>query len=305
MDNVGYNFTAVLKHFRTDKLLVSTRNGRQNVAIRSEAWTDDEMLCFRRQEDGSYIIESLLLDGKALCVKYRKPDNQPYVCFSDHQKKTYWRIEILDWDVAGRGEFILISPICAPNKVLGYDGHTVCIEERYDDRLQRFLLYRVSSEEHCRIHRKRLSEGGIAVKPLWGDPSAVNTDVFVIMPFRKELDSVYEGPIKKICDDMSLSYQRADDIFMSRPIMQDIWSLINNAKVIICDCTGKNPNVFYELGIAHTLGKQVVLLTQNVDDMPFDVHAMRCIQYEDSIAGTKCLEDTLKLYISKIIEDVD
>ena len=66
MDNVGYNFTAVLKHFRTDKLLVSTRNERRNVAIRSEAWAEDEMLRFRRQEDGSYIIESLLLEiGRA------------------------------------------------------------------------------------------------------------------------------------------------------------------------------------------------------------------------------------------------
>jgi hypothetical protein len=47
------------------------------------------------------------------------------------------------------------------------------------------------------------------------------------------------------------------------------------SRVVICDCTGRNPNVFYEIGIAHTLGREVILITQNPEDIPFDLRHLR------------------------------
>lgn len=62
--------------------------------------------------------------------------------------------------------------------------------------------------------------------------------------------------------------------------MQSVWDGINRARVVIADLTGRNPNVFYELGIAHTLGKPVVMLTQSMDFVPFDLRQLRCIVYD-------------------------
>ena len=61
--------------------------------------------------------------------------------------------------------------------------------------------------------------------------------------------------------------------------MQTIWEHINKARFIIADCTGRNPNVFYELGIAHTIGKKVFLCAQKRKDFPFDISAIRSYEY--------------------------
>lgn len=77
------------------------------------------------------------------------------------------------------------------------------------------------------------------------------------------------------------------DIFSVNNVVHDIWSAICGAKLIIGDCTGRNPNVFYELGIAHTLGKPIVLTTQHSHDVPFDVSHVRYLQYDPTVAGMR------------------
>lgn len=62
----------------------------------------------------------------------------------------------------------------------------------------------------------------------------------------------------------------------------------------------KNPNVFYEIGIAHTLGKNVILITQDIEDIPFDFRLFRHMDYEDNIDGFNTLEQKLKKSISAI-----
>ena len=62
-------------------------------------------------------------------------------------------------------------------------------------------------------------------------------------------------------------------------IIKDIWASIYRAKIIIADCTGKNPNVFYEIGVAHAIGKSVILITQNESDIPFDLRHLRYLIY--------------------------
>jgi hypothetical protein len=63
--------------------------------------------------------------------------------------------------------------------------------------------------------------------------------------------------------------------------------------VVIAELTGKNPNLFYEVGLGHALGKKVILLTQNVKDVPFDLRHLRCIVYRDTPPGVKALEERL------------
>jgi hypothetical protein len=68
-------------------------------------------------------------------------------------------------------------------------------------------------------------------------------------------------------------------IWENAAVIQDAVSLIDRSKVVICDCTGRNPNVFYDIGIAHTLGREVVLITQAEADIPFDLRHLRYVQY--------------------------
>lgn len=65
--------------------------------------------------------------------------------------------------------------------------------------------------------------------------------------------------------------------------MEDVAKGITESRIIIAEITDRNPNVFYELGAAHALGKNVILLAQNENDIPFDIRSHRCILYEDNL----------------------
>lgn len=98
---------------------------------------------------------------------------------------------------------------------------------------------------------------------------------------------------------MGMNPVRADNLYGPN-IMEDIWTGILQSSMVICDTTNRNPNVFYELGIAHTLGKKIILLTQNVDDIPFDLQAYRHVVYETTMSGGSKLRDDIKKYISEL-----
>jgi hypothetical protein len=95
--------------------------------------------------------------------------------------------------------------------------------------------------------------------------------VFVLMPFAAEFEEIYATCIKPTLEKRIARCLRADEIFHNRPIVEIIWKNINEALLVVADLTGRNPNVFYEVGMAHTLGKEVVLVTQDLNDVPFDL----------------------------------
>ncbi len=140
----------------------------------------------------------------------------------------------------------------------------------------------------------------MAVRPYFGKPVGLgdSLDVFVLMSFKPELRPVYDDHILNVTNSLNLVAKRADDFFGAHHIMSDVWEAINSARVIIADCTERNPNVFYEIGVAHTLGRTVILITQNGSDVPFDLQAIRYIRYEYTPRGMttfeKSLEKTLK-----------
>ena len=78
---------------------------------------------------------------------------------------------------------------------------------------------------------------------------------FVIMPFGIGFDDLYEKVYVPAIQSQGLSPLRADEIYDNQPIIRDITQSIHHAKVILADVTGRNPNVNYELGIAHALKK--------------------------------------------------
>ena len=116
--------------------------------------------------------------------------------------------------------------------------------------------------------------------------------VSVMMPFSTDLLPVYKS-IQNATSEAGLDCRRADDIWEDSTIIQDIFSLIFKSHIVICDFSGKNPNVFYEAGIAHTLGKHVIPITQYRNDVPFDLQHHRFIQYLNNNEGLKSLENSL------------
>ena len=125
---------------------------------------------------------------------------------------------------------------------------------------------------------------------------------FMLSPFGKPFDTIFTNHIKPTVENIhELICVRADNIYDNQPVIDDIWRLTNEARIIIAELTGKNPNVFYETGLAHAIGKEVILITQSMDDVPFDLRHRRCIVYEHTPEGIDKLKDDLTNTITSIL----
>ncbi|MCB9461425.1 MAG: hypothetical protein H6670_17360 [Anaerolineaceae bacterium] len=136
------------------------------------------------------------------------------------------------------------------------------------------------------------------------DNQSYANDVFVIMPF-SDFPPIYDDHIKPIVESLGYSIKRGDDFFSKRSIMSDVWSAIVKSQLIIADCTNRNANVFYELGMAHTLNKSVIMLTQNMKDIPFDIRHLRVIEYKYTPPGMRVFENSLQNAIKSMMESID
>ncbi len=124
--------------------------------------------------------------------------------------------------------------------------------------------------------------------------------VSLMMPLDITFNKTFDA-IKAACTSCSLRCQRADDIWDEHEIIQDVFSLIYRSRIVICDFTGRNPNVFYETGIAHTLGKTVIPIAQSKNDVPFDLGHLRFIKYLDNGEGRKKLTREIAQKLRHII----
>src|SRR5215470_16813722 len=88
---------------------------------------------------------------------------------------------------------------------------------------------------------------------------------FILMPFSPPFDSYYPQIFKPALEAAGYTVSRADDIFTPQPIMLDIQQSIVEADLILCEMSGRNPNVFYELGLAHAIGKPAILISRKHD----------------------------------------
>jgi len=104
--------------------------------------------------------------------------------------------------------------------------------------------------------------------------------LFVAMPFKEELDNVL-FVIKKIGSQNNFHIHRADDGQTSQVILDEIIDGIIKSDVVIADITYSNPNVFLEIGYAWAIGKEVLLISSDLENAPFDVRNHRIIDYHD------------------------
>lgn len=108
---------------------------------------------------------------------------------------------------------------------------------------------------------------------------ATSRAAFVMMPFSQDFDDVYQSLIREPLISAGYEVSRSDDFQNQTNILRDIVHSIVECNLVVADLTSANPNVYYELGIAHTLHKPVVLLAQDLSAVPFDLRSYRIINY--------------------------
>lgn len=161
------------------------------------------------------------------------------------------------------------------------------------------IKYRLKLSEIYDEKRSMLPKNQMIIEPIFNHREFTQKSnmCFIVMPFSEKWSDRVNTKLKEILFSLGIRQKRADNLF-GENVLEDIWIAINEASFIIAETTGKNPNVFYEIGIAHTLGKKVILLTQNIDDIPFDFKMYRHIEYEDNVDGFSTLESKLKEFIA-------
>lgn len=126
---------------------------------------------------------------------------------------------------------------------------------------------------------------------------------FVIMPFGGWYNQYYEDIFRPAIEEAGLISVRADSLYRPSPIVHDIWSYTKEAKVLLADLSGRNPNVLYELGLAHAIAKPAILVVESIDDVPFDLRSLRILEYDKNAPNwgdvlkhkiTQAIKETLK-----------
>ena len=137
---------------------------------------------------------------------------------------------------------------------------------------------------------------GVACSPREGRrrdnmPEALRA--FVLMPFDEDFEAVYSELIKGPLEAHGFEVSRADSLLNQRSVLADVISGIASADLIVADASGLNPNVLYEMGLAHALGKPTVMVTQNIEELPFDLRPYRANEYSTRFNEADELANTL------------
>lgn len=124
---------------------------------------------------------------------------------------------------------------------------------------------------------------------------------FVVMQFTEEYNALYADVIKPTCEEFGYKVNRGDDFYNSGLIIDDITRSIRESTIVIADVTPNNPNVFYEVGFAHGIGKTTILLSDRKrEKLPFDISGFRTLFYDNTIGGKSLVEERLRRHLESI-----
>jgi len=124
---------------------------------------------------------------------------------------------------------------------------------------------------------------------------------FVVMQFTDEYNALYAEVIRPTCEEFGYKVVRADDFYTSGLIIDDITRSIRECTIVIADVTPNNPNVFYEVGFAHGIGKPTILLSDRKrEKLPFDISGFRTLFYDNTIGGKSAVEERLRRHLEAI-----
>ncbi len=119
-----------------------------------------------------------------------------------------------------------------------------------------------------------------------------------IMPFREPFNNYWQSVYIPAIEEAGMVAKRADDVFLSSDIVRDIWAMVREADILFADLSTRNANVMYEVGLAHAIQKPVVMVTDSIDDVPFDLRGLRTFEYvkDDPRWGDTLKEKLVKAF---------
>ena len=238
----------------------------------------------------------IILDAQTLWITAQKTSSMPTTLYFDRRTDTYPLQEVLSaakWEFGFDEAFVIPFPAA----LLEVEPAT------------RIGAIEAISQAHVQseVNRVQAQMNVVPINPIFG-PASYAIDprlTFVLMPFTDELTEIYQTFVKPVVEsaEFNLVCRRADDIKSNRAVIQDIWKSLCEARFVIADLTGFNANVLYELGIAHTLGKETILIYQRGADVkfPFDLTHIRRIEYENNAIGGRALETELRATMRTVI----
>lgn len=239
----------------------------------------------------------IILDTNTLWIAAQKTSSMPTTLYFDRRKDSFPLQEVLS---AAKWEFGFDEPFVVP-----FPAGLLEIEPT-----TRIGAIEAISQAHVQseINRVHAQMNVVPINPIFG-PASYAIDprlTFVLMPFTDELTEIYQTFVKPVVEssDFNLVCRRADDIKSNRAVIQDIWKSLCEARFVIADLTGFNANVLYELGIAHTLGKETIIIYRRGADVnfPFDLTHIRRIEYENNATGGRALENELRATMRAVID---
>lgn len=239
----------------------------------------------------------VILDAQTLWVAAQKVSGMPTTLYIDRRAQVFPLQEVI---AAAKWEFGFDEPFVIPFPAQLLDQ---------EPPLRRLAVEAVSQAHiQSEINRVHAEMNVVQINPIFG-PASYAVDprlTFVLMPFTDELTEIYQTFVKPVVEskEFNLVCRRADDIKSNRAIIQDIWKSLCEARFVIADLTGFNANVLYELGIAHTLGKETILIYQRGAEVrfPFDLSHIRRIEYENNALGGRALETELRATLKSVID---
>jgi len=125
---------------------------------------------------------------------------------------------------------------------------------------------------------------------------------FVVMQFTQPYDALFDDVIAPVAVREGFSAYRAADVHRPGVILEDIVEGLGESDVVVAEITPPNENVFYEIGYAHAVGKPIIFLAEKSfrNKLPFDISGHRVIFYDDTIAGKKDVEESLRKHLASV-----
>ncbi len=176
------------------------------------------------------------------------------------------------------------------SKIESMIEHALQSDPQDAKRLRHKILKQCKEFMRAQLHRKINKRTKMIVEPVFGSITYdINPNqIFLIMPFSEPWSDDTFKILKDVSTENGMTLIRGDEIFSPGSIIEDIWELIIRSGLIIADITVHNPNVFYELGLAHAVGKKVVMIKkENGEKSPFDIGFWRYFEYDTEYTKAK------------------
>lgn len=126
---------------------------------------------------------------------------------------------------------------------------------------------------------------------------------FVLMPDEGNFAGNFANIYKQAIEETGLIARKTEGIYSTSPNINKIWDFVCSSDIILADLTSKDPNIMYQLGLAQAIQKPTILISENLEDVPFDLKNMSIILFDKKISGWEIkLKEDIILFLKNTIK---